>query len=67
MLCIYGTENGCLIERPEGAASEIPAAIWLDLVEPTALKVSFDNLQNGVRVAPNSDLVVWGAIGGAAS
>lgn len=34
----------------------------LGLVEPTALKVSFDNVQNGVRVAPNSDLVVWGAV-----
>ena len=34
----------------------------LGLVEPTALKVSFDNIQNGVRVAPNSDLVVWGAV-----
>ena len=33
----------------------------LGLVETTALKVSFDNIQNGVRVAPNSDLVVWGA------
>lgn len=34
----------------------------LGLVEPTALKVSFDNIQDGVRVAPNSDLVVWGAV-----
>ena len=33
----------------------------LGLVDPTALKVSFDNIQNGVRVAPNSDLVVWGS------
>jgi SAM-dependent methyltransferase len=34
----------------------------LGLTDPTALKVSFDNVQNGVRVAPNSDLVVWGAV-----
>jgi SAM-dependent methyltransferase len=34
----------------------------LGLKEPTALKVSFDNVQNGVRVAPNSDLVVWGSV-----
>ena len=34
----------------------------LGLVEVTALKVSFDNVQNGVLVAPNSDLVVWGAV-----
>lgn len=33
----------------------------LGLVDPTALKVSFDNIQNGVLVSPNSDLVVWGA------
>lgn len=33
----------------------------LGLVQPTALKVSFDNIQNGVLVSPNSDLVVWGA------
>jgi len=33
----------------------------LGLTDPTALKVSFDNIQDGVRVAPNSDLVVWGA------
>lgn len=32
----------------------------LGLEEPTALKVSFDNIQNGVLVSPNSDLVVWG-------
>lgn len=34
----------------------------LGLVDPTALRVSFDNIQNGVLVAPNSDLVVWGAV-----
>lgn len=34
----------------------------LGVTEPTALKVSFDNIQNGVLVAPNSDLVVWGAV-----
>ena len=34
----------------------------LGLTDPTALKVAFDNIQNGVRVAPNSDLVVWGAV-----
>jgi SAM-dependent methyltransferase len=33
----------------------------LGLIDPTALKVSFDNIQNGVLVSPNSDLVVWGA------
>lgn len=33
----------------------------LGLIDPTALKVSFDNVQNGVFVSPNSDLVVWGA------
>jgi len=33
----------------------------LGLTQPTALKVAFDNIQNGVLVSPNSDLVVWGA------
>lgn len=33
----------------------------LGLTQPTALKVAFDNIQNGVFVSPNSDLVVWGA------
>ena len=33
----------------------------LGLSDITALKVAFDNIQDGVRVAPNSDLVVWGA------
>lgn len=35
----------------------------LGLSDITALKVAFDNIQDGVRVAPNSDLVVWGSIG----
>ncbi|MFO1123416.1 MAG: magnesium/cobalt transporter CorA [Hyphomicrobiales bacterium] len=35
MLCVYGTENGCLIERPPGEAVSVAGAIWLDLVEPT--------------------------------
>lgn len=35
----------------------------LGLSDITALKVAFDNIQDGVRVAPNSDLVVWGAAG----
>jgi SAM-dependent methyltransferase len=34
----------------------------LGLTEVTALKIVFDNVQNGVRVAPNSDLVVWGVV-----
>lgn len=34
----------------------------LGLSDITALKVAFDNIQDGVRVAPNSDLVVWGAV-----
>ncbi|MBO9543541.1 class I SAM-dependent methyltransferase [Caulobacter sp.] len=34
----------------------------LGLTDITALKVAFDNIQDGVRVAPNSDLVVWGAV-----
>jgi len=34
----------------------------LGLTEITALKVKFDNIQNGVRVEPNSDLVVWGVV-----
>lgn len=34
----------------------------LGLTEPTALRVAFDNLQAGVRVAHNSDLVVWGQV-----
>ncbi|PTS86973.1 MULTISPECIES: class I SAM-dependent methyltransferase [unclassified Caulobacter] len=34
----------------------------LGLIDPVALKVAFDNVQNGVLVAPNSDLVVWGAV-----
>lgn len=34
----------------------------LGLTEPTALKIKFDNIQNGVRVEPNSDLVVWGVV-----
>ncbi|AAK24820.1 class I SAM-dependent methyltransferase [Caulobacter vibrioides] len=33
----------------------------LGLVDPVALKVAFENIQNGVFVSPNSDLVVWGA------
>jgi hypothetical protein len=33
----------------------------LGLAQPDVFRVSFDNLQAGVRVPRNSDLVVWGA------
>jgi len=49
-----------LFYTPEGLVERLVAD--LGLVDPVALKVSFDNVQNGVRVAPNSDLVVWGAV-----
>jgi len=49
-----------LFYTPRGLVERLEAD--LGLVEVTALKVSFDNVQNGVLVAPNSDLVVWGAV-----
>ena len=49
-----------LFYTPRGLVELLEAD--LGLVEVTALKVSFDNVQNGVLVAPNSDLVVWGAV-----
>ena len=37
MLAAYGTENDRLVEHPADAGQEIlAAAVWLDLVEPTA-------------------------------
>jgi SAM-dependent methyltransferase len=49
-----------LFYTPEGLVERLVSE--LGLVDPVALKVAFDNLQNGVLVAPNSDLVVWGAV-----
>lgn len=49
-----------LFYTPEGLVERLVAE--LGLVDPVALKVSFDNVQNGVLVTPNSDLVVWGAV-----
>ena len=48
-----------LFYTPRGLVELLEAD--LGLVEVTALQVSFDNVQNGGLVAPNSDLVVWGA------
>jgi magnesium transporter len=56
MLCIYGTENGCLIERPEGAASEIPAAIWLDLVEPSEAEEAAVEAALGIDIPTREEL-----------
>ena len=37
MLTVYGTENGCLIEHPRvEAVDALRAAVWLDMVEPSA-------------------------------
>jgi magnesium transporter len=37
MLSVYGTENGCLIEHPRvEAVDALKAAVWLDMVEPSA-------------------------------
>jgi magnesium transporter len=37
MLSVYGTDKGCLVEHPEGAAQAmLSAAVWIDMVEPTA-------------------------------
>jgi magnesium transporter len=37
MLSVYGTDKGCLVEHPEaGAAAMLAAAVWIDMVEPTA-------------------------------
>jgi len=49
-----------LFYRPEGLVERLVSE--LGLIDPVALKVAFDNVQNGVLVSPNSDLVVWGAV-----
>ncbi len=49
-----------LFYTEDGLVSRLADA--LGLTEITALKVKFDNIQNGVRVEPNSDLVVWGVV-----
>lgn len=37
MLTVYGTEKGCLVEHPEpGVDGLLAAAVWIDMVEPTA-------------------------------
>ena len=56
MLCAYGTANGCLTERPEGAASEMPAAIWLDLVEPTEAEEAAVEAALGIDIPTREEL-----------
>ena len=56
MLCIYGTENGCLIERPAGVASEIAGAIWLDLVEPNDAEESAVEAALGIDIPTREEL-----------
>lgn len=50
-----------LFYTPDGLVGRLVDELGLS--EPTVLKVAFDNIQNGARVAPNSDLVVWGVAG----
>jgi magnesium transporter len=37
MLQVYGTDKGCLVEHPDtGVDGQLGAAVWIDMVEPSA-------------------------------
>jgi len=36
MLSVFGTDKGCLVEHPEKGLAMLSAAVWVDMVEPSA-------------------------------
>lgn len=56
MLSVYGTDKGCLVEHPEQGLAMLSAAVWIDMVEPSAEEEKDVEAAMGIDIPTRGEL-----------